>query len=580
VAALAILLGWREIFGPDIGFQLAAGRAVLERGFRLGDDLTWTVAGRPYLDLQWLWQVGMLGAHRALGTAGIVALNLLLTLGAMALLVLRSVRREGAVSPWLPVWLLVFAGANLWEVRPHAASWLLLGAVLLCLERRWIWALPPLMVVWVNVHSLYVLGLVAIALHAGAALVREGRAARPLLLAGAAALLACCLNPFGPQALLYPLRQLWEISGGSLYNQPDLGVVEFQSPWSLFEYTANGALVLLQPILFIHLAAALTLLALVLGYRRLDLVDGLVVAAFGFLLWQAEKNFGYFAVAAGPAIVAGLSRRTLPRRWATAWWCAVTAVCVVLCLQVLSGWYDAQQRLPHRVGHRFNENFLPVRACAFLSAHVPEGRLLNAWDEGGFVSFATGRKTFIDARTEVMGEEFFGSYRRLLDARTLPFELPRWNPQIVLAPLAEVPEWVTYFLASPHWRLVYADEQDFVFLRQGFASDVPALEPAPISPPDPARIDRALNRAFALRPPGPLRTLVGPHHDPLIELRGVAAWLYRGRPVEALTVGVQGLERTTFPAPRLLRNVMLALAGVGDRTRAERVHAALPSQLQ
>jgi len=73
---------------------------------------------------------------------------------------------------------------------------------------------------------------------------------------------------------------------------------------------------------------------------------------------------------------------------------------------------------------------------------------------------------------------------------------------------------------------------------------------------------------------------VGPHHDPLIELRGVAAWLYRGRPVEALTVGVQGLERTTFPAPRLLRNVMLALAGVGDRTRAERVHAALPSQLQ
>ena len=131
VAVLAALLGWREIFGPDVGFQLAAGRGVLERGFRLGDDLTWTVSGHPYLDLQWLWQVAAYGAYRLSGTAGIVGLNVALTLGAMALIALRSVRREDGVSPWLPVWLLVFAGANLWEVRPHAASWLLLGAVLI-----------------------------------------------------------------------------------------------------------------------------------------------------------------------------------------------------------------------------------------------------------------------------------------------------------------------------------------------------------------------------------------------------------------------------------------------------------------
>jgi hypothetical protein len=139
---------------------------------------------------------------------------------------------------------------------------------------------------------------------------------------------------------------------------------------------------------------------------------------------------------------------------------------------------------------------------------------------------------------------------------------------------------VTFLLARADWRLVYADEQDFIFLRQGFAPDIPVLEPAPLSPPDPARIDRALDRAFALRPPGPLRTLVGPHHDPLIELRGVAAWLYRNQPAPALAVGIEGLERTTLPAPRLLRNVMLALAGVGDMQRAERVHAALPPELQ
>jgi len=119
-----------------------------------------------------------------------------------------------------------------------------------------------------------------------------------------------------------------------------------------------------------------------------------------------------------------------------------------------------------------------------------------------------------------------------------------------------------------------------VFLRRGFAPEVPALAPQRTPAPDPARIDRALDRAIALRPPGFLGTLRGPHHDPLIELRGVAAWLYRGDPGAAVATGVEGLERTTFPAPRLLRNVMLALEGVGDQPRAQRVHDVLPPDLQ
>ena len=141
-----------------------------------------------------------------------------------------------------------------------------------------------------------------------------------------------------------------EISGQSVYNRPDLGVVEFQSPWTLFEYTANGTLVLLQPILFLHLGIALAVVAVFLGRRRLALLDVLLLAAFGYLLWQAQKNFGYFAVATGPAVVAGLAARPLPRRVASGLGIAVIAACAVGCLQIRSGWLYAQQRVPHRFG--------------------------------------------------------------------------------------------------------------------------------------------------------------------------------------------------------------------------------------
>lgn len=586
VAGLALVLGWREIFGPDIGFHLECGRRILERGWQLPDDLTWTATDRRYIDLQWSWQIALVGMYRALGTAGIVGSNLALALGAMAVMAVRSFRREGSLSVWVPLWLLAFAGANLWEVRPHTASWLLLGAVLLVLEERRrgapraVWLLPPLMVLWVNVHSLFVLGLAAIGIHGVVALLRERAAARPLLLAGALAFVACFLNPFTYHGVLYPARQLFEISGASVFNGPDVGVTEFQSPWSLFEYTAQGSLVLLQPILFVHLAAALALLAVALGWRRLDLADALVLGAFGFLLWQAEKNAGYFLAAAAPAVVAGLCARPMDRRLRGALAAALVAVCAILSLQVRSGWMYAHQRLPHRFGHAFSETFLPVRACAFLNARVPEGRLLNHWDEGGFVSFATRRKTFIDARTDVMGERFFRAYLRLSDPATMEAELARWDPQIALVPVQLAPEWLPFFLSSRRWRLVYADESDFVFLREGFAPGIPALPRPAVPLPAPGRIDRAVTRAMALRPATFLETLRKPHHDPLIEQRAAASWLYRREPVAALASAVLGFERATLPSPGLLYNLTLALLGAGDAARARRCYEALPPQRQ
>jgi hypothetical protein len=175
-----------------------------------------------------------------------------------------------------------------------------------------------------------------------------------------------------------------------------------------------------------------------------------------------------------------------------------------------------------------------------------------------------------------MGEAFFQAYLRLMDPAAMPHELARWQPDIVLAPIALVPHWVTHLGGSPSWRLVYADEQDFVFLRNGFAPEVEALRAPALAPPSPERVDRALDRALALRPPGFLATLHGSHHDPLIELRWVASWLYRNQPAAALAAGVEGLERATLPAPRLLRNVMVALMQMGDVARARRVLAALP----
>ena len=50
----------------------------------------------------------------------------------------------------------------------------------------------------------------------------------------------------------------------------------------------------------------------------------------------------------------------------------LSTVGLVLCLQ-LNGYFFAQVRVPHRFGHAFNRQMLPVRAGDFLRSHVPPG---------------------------------------------------------------------------------------------------------------------------------------------------------------------------------------------------------------
>src|SRR6185369_8510584 len=114
------------------------------------------------VDLLWGWHVLLWVLYRWGGTLLLVLTGILLTLASYALLVHRTRRQDPALLPLCAPALLLFGLGNLWELRPHLASWLLLGLVLLALESKTYWALPLLMLVWVNTHSLFVLGPVAI----------------------------------------------------------------------------------------------------------------------------------------------------------------------------------------------------------------------------------------------------------------------------------------------------------------------------------------------------------------------------------------------------------------------------------
>lgn len=577
-ALLCVVLGWRPLYSPDIGFYLSYGRTIAETGsVPFVDALTFTRAGTP-LDLApWLFSLLSWRLFDSGGADALIAATIVLHLAVFAVLVLLASRRTGSLSVYSGLLAALFALGSLHEYRPHLVSWLALALVLLCLDahdrgsRRAAWAIPAILAVWVNLHSLFVLGLVAVAIHLLADAIERRRIDRRLAAVAIASLAASFLTPYAGAVATFPVRQFAILSGG-LVKSEIVGTAEFLSPFRTAFYSASGRFTLWQPVLFVHLHLALVAVATLLGGKRFRLRDWLLLLAFGWAFAKGMKNHGYFFVATFPAAVAGLeeaARRLRGRRIPLVASCAALLLALVVSVQVANGYWYGLQRAPHRFGGGVNATVLPVEASAFLRDRVPEPvPLLNQWDGGGWIGFATRWPVFVDGRNEVMGEAFYREYLAMKSPEGLSRGIERFGIRAAVVPAIDLPEWFVWFRSAPDWRWVHRDASHAVFVHRSLpvraADVVPSRMPAFTA----ERADAILAAARERTNPSLLASLTRRHHEPSIELRESLTWLRAGRPDAALAAGLAGIERATFSAPELLATVGHALWDLGERDRA------------
>ena len=490
VFALGALLGWRQISSPDIGFHLSTARwMIVNHAWPVSDLFSFTFTGHRYIDLQWLFQLTLYGANQIGGAAMMMTLKIIVTLAFWALLVFRARRMAGYI-PWSAALLLIVVGlGDYWEERPQLFSWLYGSLILLVLEefsrgnRRWLPALPAIMLLWVNTHQLFVLGLVSIGVYALWELRRGAKADRRLLVCAALSVTACLLNPYHVDGLLLPVRLFGEIQSGDVFAFASSGISEMEPPFRASLYYPAGRFVLFQPPLYWHLYTLLALIGLIAAWRTARVPELVLWAGFAFVFSQAHKNFGYFVMATFPLAAAGLDRIVSAafrqsRARVGAWlsWAAI-GLCVVLAGLVMSGrlyklsWSDFKTR------PGFDSWYLPVEAAGFLRDQHIQGNVLTTFGNGSYIHWITGLPVSIYGIQEVMGPEFYRDYLSSLTPQGFPGFLSKWRPTVVVASMVEGPYWVLYLSAQPDWRLVHVTNKTAVFLHRSVTGP-PALPPA------------------------------------------------------------------------------------------------------
>jgi len=206
IAAAAVAFSLAAGFAPsdpDMYWHLASGRWMLDHHEILWSDVfSTTIAGRPYALGEWLGEVVLALAFAAGSWPGLVLLRSVLV--AVAAFCAARLSRRGGASVAAAALVLAIgfvATRSRWTDRPALFTFVLFPLVLELLfaaragSRRALLVIPPILLLWANLHGGYVVGLALVGAFAAEALLVRRRDARAFIVIFALAALATFADP-------------------------------------------------------------------------------------------------------------------------------------------------------------------------------------------------------------------------------------------------------------------------------------------------------------------------------------------------------------------------------------------------
>lgn len=452
----------REAWDTDMWWHLATGRYIVEKHVIPREDVfSYTAAGQRWFAHEWLTDVLMYSLYRAGGTPALIVAASLVVTATFMLVYYSSIPDEpgtaGAYTYATVFTVLVAASASAitWGPRPQLLNALLL-ALFQTLLRAWVlWPLPLLTLLWVNLHSGFLLGLALI----GVVLVGNGlsylfaSANRPtarlrnLALTLALCILAALVNPNGYHMLLYPLGTL---GSGAMQSY----IQEWASPdFHLRAY---------WPFALLLLGGAMVLILARRPEPPCPIPDLLLFFGFGFAGLVSARHIPLFAVVATPPVARALGRLLRPLLHIRSgggypllnW--ALLLLLMAGPLWRLQDVLEKERLLEHA---RY-----PAEALEFIREHgLAERRMYNSYNWGGYLIWH-GLPVFIDGRADVYGDAFIHEYMLaywLLGDWRVP--LDKYEVEYILIeselPLARLLE------ETDEWVQIYRDEVAVIYVR-------------------------------------------------------------------------------------------------------------------
>src|SRR5216683_2362352 len=399
VLAIVFVLARGGVADPDIWWHLHNADYLIQyHALPRYDMYSFTVAGHPWINHEWLGELPYYFGWRALGLRGINAVTLsvlsLIFLGLLYLSYRHSGHYKASVAACCYA---VFLAAVSFGPRTILFGYAYLVVLLIVLQRfrqkdsRLVWMIPPLFCLWVNTHGSWLIGLILFSIVIGTGLVHGAWgavSAEPWTRSQRKKLLLVLVLVLVISALLRSCR------------------------WTLAE----------------------------LGLLTFALYGGLTYSRFLFLL----------GIVVAPPLAKILD--FIPRYRREADTPVLNAFVIMLMIGAAAYFWPRDAKLQAAVGQQY-----PVQAMSYLEAHPPQGPMLNFYLWGGYINWRDPNlKIFLDSRVDIF--EYSGVLQDYLDLLSLtqPAKvLEKYRISYVLFPPDEP---LTYVLEHDQgWKVLYRD---------------------------------------------------------------------------------------------------------------------------
>ena len=446
---------------PDLWWHLQAGQDIVQsQSIPKVDGYSFTKAGSEWVAHEWLSEVAMYLIYRVSGWGG-----LLFIFSGLIVVTLYLTYRRCEGKPYVAALAILLAAASsspLFGIRPQMITFLL-AAIFIGLLNRYaedgktgrLWWTIPLMLLWVNLHAGFALGLGLMGLYLVSLLLDGKWRLAPRL--GLVMLLATAvvpLNPNGFRMFSYPFETL-------------------TSP-SMAAYIQEWASPDFHKAMFFPLAVLLLLLlaALALSTRRPALSELFLLLVTGFGALRSARHIPIFALLAAPILARHvwdiMETRGWQQRFMKVEAPAAGFALIFNFVFVLAPLTLGVVRISHFVTNQpaYEAKNYPQAAVNFLSAQQLPGPIYNLYGWGGYLirRLHPQYQVYIDGRADVYGDSFMVETIRTYDGHTnwrKPLD-QRGVRTVIIPPAAPLAS----LLREDHtWNKVYEDPQAVIFTR-------------------------------------------------------------------------------------------------------------------
>jgi len=474
--ASIFVLAAQPITDPDCWWHLKTGQYIFEtRSIPHTDIFSSLRFGSEWITHEWLSEVFMYSVFRKLGYGGLIVLFSLVITAAFWIAYQRC--RQLAGHPYVAGFALLLGAAAtrpVWGVRPQMFS-LLFASIFISLLDRYsrreetpsIWWLVPLMILWVNMHAGFALGLALIILTIAGLLLdwlllRKDafadvwRRARSLFWLLIVCVAAVCLNPNAARLYSYPLETIFSRSMMRYieeWKSPDFHEASFQA---------------------LALLILATFSVMALSNRRPRPGQLLMLAATAWAALRSGRNVAFFALVAMPLLAEHAWNWFTSQRWGR--WLAAPeksgAVRMKLVLNallfgiVLAASAFAVVRVVTRQSATESQKF-PAAAVDFILADRPPQPIYNEYVWGGYLIWRLypDYRVYIDGRADVYGDKLVEEFLEVRDGK------PNWREPLdnhgIRTVLAKPDVALASLLRQDNgWLKVFEDKQAVIFVRR------------------------------------------------------------------------------------------------------------------